>query len=205
MSPGGPVARILGRVIPWPDRATRLARRAAQGDARAFARLYRELHPFVHGYVARRIANASDAEDLVAKVFHRIFEHLDRHDPARASVRGWALAIARNAVIDHLRTRKDHASIDEVADLVLLTDAPQLHGEVDERTIALRNHVAALPELTREMIAMHFADGLAYREIAEACGASEAAVKQRMARALRELRERIAPAAAQKGATAHAI
>jgi RNA polymerase sigma-70 factor, ECF subfamily len=189
----------------WPDGATRQARRAAQGDARAFAKLYRGLHPLVHGYVARRVANTSDTEDLVAKVFHRIVEHLVRFDPTRASVRGWALSIARNAVIDHLRTRRDHAPIDEVADLVLFTDAPQLPGEVDERTLALLAHVAELPPLTREMIAMHFADGLGYREIAEACGATEAAVKQRMARALRELRERVAPSAAQKGATAHAI
>ncbi|HWB75167.1 MAG TPA: sigma-70 family RNA polymerase sigma factor [Nannocystaceae bacterium] len=192
-------------MISWLDRANRHARRAAEGDARAFAKLYRGLHPLVHGYVARRIANDSDAEDLVAKVFHRIVEYLDRFDPARASVRGWALGIARNAVIDHLRTKKEHAPFDDVADLVLFTEPPQLPGEADERTLALRNHVAELPAITREMIAMHFADGLGYREIAEACGATEAAVKQRMARALRELRERVAPATTEKGATAHAI
>jgi len=192
-------------ILGWPDRWTRLARRAADGDARAFTALYRRLHPVVHGYVARRIAIPSDAEDLVARVFQRMLEHLRRFDPARASVRGWVLGIARNAVIDHLRTRKQHTALDEVAELVLLCDAPLLPDEADERVVALRGQVAELPVITREMIALHFADGLSYREIGEVCGASEAAVKQRMARALRELRERLANKATEKGAAAHAI
>jgi RNA polymerase sigma-70 factor (ECF subfamily) len=195
-------------VVPWPDRSNRLARLAAAGDRGAFAKLYRSLHPQIFGFVARRVLDPSDAEDLVAKVFHRVVEHLHRFDPARASVRGWVLGIARNAVIDHLRTRREHASFDDVAELLVLGPAPQLvreAGEVDERMLMLRGLVAELPHVTREMIGMHFADGLGYREIAGACGVSEAAVKQRMARALRELRERAAAIAAQKGTTAHAI
>jgi RNA polymerase sigma-70 factor, ECF subfamily len=192
-------------LLRWPDRSSRLARRAADGDAQAFSELYRSLHPVVFGYVARRVGNPSDAEDLVAKVFHRIVEHLQRFDPARASVQGWALGIARNAVIDHLRTRREHAAIDEVAELALLVEPAALPGELDERTVTLRGLVAALPATTREMFAMHFADGLGYREIGEACGVSEAAVKQRMARALRELRERARVEPAPKERTAHAI
>jgi RNA polymerase sigma-70 factor, ECF subfamily len=195
-------------LLPWPDRSNRLARLAAAGDRVAFAGLYRRLHPQIFGFVARRVADSADAEDLVAKVFHRVLEHLHRFDPARASVRGWALGIARNAVIDHLRTRREHAPFDEIAELLVLGPAPQLAreaGETDERMVVLRGLVAELPAVTREMIGMHFADGLGYREIAEACGVSEAAVKQRMARALRELRERAAAIALQKGTTAHAI
>lgn len=184
---------------------TRQARRAAGGDARAFAKLYRGLHPVVHGYVARRIVNPSDAEDLVARVFHRIVEHLHRYDSAKASVRGWALGIARNAVIDHLRTRRDHVAIDDVAEPSLLVLAPTLPGELDDRIVSLLALVAELPATTREMIALHFADGLSYREIADVCESSEAAVKQRMARALRDLRERVAQHATGKGAAAHAI
>lgn len=176
-------------LLPWANASVRLVRRAAAGDARAFAALYRELHPAVHGFVARRIAERADVEDLVAKVFHRLLEHLDRFDPDRASVRGWAIGIARNAVIDHLRTRREIVALDDAADVLVIVDP--IPAMVDGRTEAILAAVRALPPATREMLALHFGDGLRYREIAELTGGSEAAVKQRMARALRDLRAQV--------------
>ncbi len=196
-------------LLPWSHAHThaRLARRAAAGDVAALAALYRALHPAVHAYVRRRVAAPADAEDLVARVFHRLLEHLSRFDPARAPVRGWVLTIARNLVIDHFRTRRDHAPFDEhqgdefavIEPLAWLSDAP------DERTAALREHVRELPATTREMLTLHFTDDLHYREIAALLGFTEAAVKQRMARALRELRARLSTVPSTKGAAAHAI
>jgi len=187
----------------WPHASVRLVRRAADGDARAFRALYRELHPVVHGYVARRIADGADVEDLVAKVFHRVLEHLERFDPAKASVRGWVVGITRNAVIDHLRTRRELVALDDAAELLAVVD-PTPVG-LDRRTEAVLAAVRELPVVTREMLALHFGDGLHYREIAELTGATEAAVKQRMARALRELRTRVAEPLASKGAAVHAV
>ncbi len=187
----------------WPSTQARLLRRAADGDARAFRSLYRALHPTVHGYVGRRVATAADVEDLVARVFHRVVENLARFDGAKASVRGWVLGITRNAVIDHLRTRRDTVALDEGADVLAVCD-PIADGP-DPRTAAILAGVRELPAPTREMISLHFADGLAYREIAELVGCTEAAVKQRMARALRELRSRVADPEPAKGAAGYAI
>jgi RNA polymerase sigma-70 factor (ECF subfamily) len=189
----------------WPLVQNRLARRAARGDGEAFRSLYRALHPQVHAFVGRRIGSAADTEDLVAKVFHRVVEHLDRYDPAKASVRSWVLGIARNAVIDHLRTRREHASVDELAELLEDESAASFEPDDDDRTHLVRDAVAELPPATREMLALHFVEGLRYREIAEVCGASEAAVKQRMARTLRELRVKVAAAGAEKGAAGVAV
>lgn len=193
MSPAGAAIRMLLRpVFPWPTTLAGLCRRAAAGDARAFRALYRELHPVVFAYVARRVAIVADAEDLVARVFHRMLDHLHRYDPARASVRGWVITIARNLVVDHHRTARAHTPLEGDGDEGgALPDLAVLEGP-DARTLALREHLGRLPAGTREMLALHFADGLRYREIADVVGLSEAAVKQRMARALRELRVRLA-------------
>ncbi len=192
MSPDRPVVRMLVRfVFPWPTTLARLCRRAATGDARAFRSLFLSLHPVVFAYVARRVSITADAEDLVARVFHRMLEHLHRYDPSRASVRGWVIAIARNLVVDHHRTLHSFAPLEGDGDEgVALPDLTALEGP-DARTLALREQLAQLPATTREMLALHFADGLRYREIADVVGVSEAAVKQRMARALRELRARL--------------
>src|SRR5690349_14039367 len=142
--------RMLSR---WPLVQNHLARRAARGDGAAFRSLYRALHPDVHAYVGRRIGSAADTEDLVAKVFHRMVEHLDRYDPGKASVRAWVLCIARNAVIDHLRTHREHASVDELAELLEDVGAARFESDDDDRTRLVRALVAELPAATREMLA----------------------------------------------------
>jgi RNA polymerase sigma-70 factor (ECF subfamily) len=187
----------------WPSTQSRLVRRAAEGDARAFRTLYRALHPAVHGYVGRRVATPADVEDLVARVFHRVVENLARFDASKASVRGWVLGITRNAVIDHLRTRREIVALEDGPELLAVVD-PIADGP-DPRTAAILAGVRELPASTREMIALHFADGLSYREIAELVGSTEAAVKQRMARALRELRTLVREPEPAKGAARYAI
>jgi RNA polymerase sigma-70 factor (ECF subfamily) len=145
------------------------------------------------------VTSTADVEDLVAKVFHRMLEHLDRYDANKASVRAWVISIARNAVIDHMRTHREHASVDDLAELLEDTSAQPVLADEDERTRAVRSLVEELPAATREMLALHFVEGLHYREIAAVCGASEAAVKQRMARTLRDLRSKVAADPAEKG------
>jgi RNA polymerase sigma-70 factor, ECF subfamily len=169
----------------------RLVRRAAAGDVRAFTRLYRELHPVVYAYFGRRTSNRADAEDLTARVFERVVGRLDSYTPERGSVRTWVLAMARNALIDELRRRRPEASAaeheDELADASLV---PSRALDQDEAAAIVRELLADLSPSTREIFALRFADGLRHSEIAALLGLNEAAVKQRVSRVLRALRER---------------
>lgn len=187
-------------------RLARLARRAAEGDAEAFARLYRVLHPVVWRYVGRRVAGRADVEDLVSRTFTRMVEHVHRFDPARGNVRAWALGIARNAIIDHLRAQHGRGveadAVERLADAAL---DPAGALEADERDAELRTRLAEYPPLVREMFSLRFGEGLRVREIAALLDMSEAAVKQRFARTLRELRNKLGDGAVQKGAAGYAI
>jgi RNA polymerase sigma-70 factor (ECF subfamily) len=179
---------------PWesaPAWHARLARRASRGDRAAFVELYRALHPAVSRFVARRVPVRADAEDVVSRTFHRFLERLGQLDPARGSPLGYALALARSAVGDHLRASAArpgpfadgagpdlaHAGLDAHAAL-----------EREETLRAVAALVEELPAATRELLALRFGDGLRHADIAAITGASEAAVKQRLSRALRELR-----------------
>ncbi|MDC0666210.1 RNA polymerase sigma factor [Nannocystis radixulma] len=189
--------------LPWPLRdelhARRLAR-ARDGDGEAFRALYRDLYPEVVRFVARRIHGRADAEDLTARVFVAFVERLGDYDRARGSVRGWLLTFARNAVIDHLRKVRPATSPD-LLDL-LPSDAEGPEGGLLQREelAQLAALVRDLPAETRELLALRFADGLRHREIADVLGLQEATVKQRVSRALRDLRARLRPAAGKKGA-----
>jgi RNA polymerase sigma-70 factor, ECF subfamily len=191
-------------------RLSRQACKAARGDAEAFGRLYRVLHPVVWGYVSRRITGQADVEDLVSRTFTRIVEHLHRFDPQRGNARAWAIGIARNAVIDHLRAQRGRGTEPDAVER--LADAawdPVRALENDERDAELRALLLGYPPVVREMFSLRFCEGLRVREIAALMDMSEAAVKQRFARTLRELRARLGAAAeheaSKKGAAGYAI
>jgi RNA polymerase sigma-70 factor (ECF subfamily) len=72
-----------------------------------FAEVYDELLPRVFGYIAYRVANRADAEDLTQQTFERALEHWSRFDRRRASPATWLLTIAHNLVIDHRCAARD--------------------------------------------------------------------------------------------------
>ncbi len=146
----------------------------------------------MRGYVFRRVINKADAEDLVGKVFERVVERLDQFDPSRGALRPWVLRIARNAIIDHLRTRRVFAPVDTLSDPLPTEARDPLDDLIErERVELLAALVRELPTETRELIALRYGDGLRHREIAELQGLTVSAVKQRVSRARRELKARL--------------
>jgi RNA polymerase sigma-70 factor (ECF subfamily) len=168
--------------------------RARAGDAAAFRALYRELHPAVAGFIGRRVRSRADAEDLTARVFMAFLRHLGDYERGRGSVHAWILRIARNAIIDEQRARRAIVPLEAVAEV--LPGAGDLLGELlaREQRDQLADQLAALAPELRELLALRYADGLSHAEIAAVLGLREAAVKQRVSRAVRDLRARLHPA-----------
>lgn len=177
------------------DRLARLLLSARAGDRAAFRDLYRGLFPDVTRFVGRRVPNSADAEDLVAFVFQRVLERLDRYDPERGTVRAWVLTIARNAIIDHYRARRDHAVLDDAA--LAVSRCPEERLAVDEAARRVSAWLDGCSPQLREMYALRYGEGLRVREVADVLGLSEAAVKQRFARSLRELRTHLRSTASE--------
>ena len=165
---------------------------ARSGNTRGFQQLYRELSGPVMRYLISRLHSSPEAEDVAAEVFRKLVASLDSYDPKRGSVQGWVITMARNALIDHLRRARPTEPIDNIAD-VLADGATDALTEIIQQEEARFAHgvLQRYPAEVREMFSMHFAHGLPYRDIATAMGVSEAAVKQRFARTLRELRQEL--------------
>lgn len=178
----------------------RLVRR---GNEDAFKRLYGELYGPVAGYVGRRVGNVQDAEDLVGQVFQRVCERLADYDPRRGSLVSWVLATARHAVIDHHRYQAAHGAarsrttdVTELADVLAgapgtSADDPLATMIQDEEREQVRRWLHRQPADVREMFALRYGQELRLKEVARVMDLSEAAVKQRFARALRQIRHEL--------------
>ena len=145
--------------------------------------LWREFSTPLRKFLRARTHTASDADDLLQDVFVRIHKRLpDLREPAK--LQGWVYRIARNAVIDHYRTRKEHLPLNfelEAEDLEG-RDAVDLSG-------SLRNFIAALPPSYREPLVRHEFQGEPIKEVATSLGLSLTAAKSRVRRARLMLRE----------------
>ncbi len=192
-------------LLPRRDPLARTLRRSLAGDSRAFTRLYRELHPLVARFVARRVDSLADAEELVAEVFRRVVEHLERFDPRRGSVQAWVLRIARNAVIDHYRGRRHPVALEAAADGLVEAAGALEHLIADERSAQLQTLVADCKPEVRRLLSLRYGDGLRHREIAELLDISEAAVRKRLSRALVDLRARSAESDDPAREVSHAL
>jgi RNA polymerase sigma-70 factor (ECF subfamily) len=162
----------------------RLVGAAQQGDPEAFGALFDHFYRPVYRFVAARVGRPSDAEDLAQLVFVKALEALPRYEARGVPFGGWLFRLARNVVIDHVRTRREHSPLDVVAERADTGDGPDelalMRQEMDSVALALRR---LTPE-QREAIELRFFAGLSAREAAEAMGRQEGAVRGLQLRAL---------------------
>jgi RNA polymerase sigma-70 factor, ECF subfamily len=78
-----------------------LLRRMMAGDEDAFTFLYRRRHPSIFRFALHMSGNVAVAEDVTQEVFMTLIRDARRFDPARGSLAGFLLGVARN----HLRKR----------------------------------------------------------------------------------------------------
>src|SRR5918912_1877231 len=100
----------------------RLVEASRDGDSEAFGQLFDHFHGPIYRYIASRVQRPSDAEDLTQLVFVKALEALPRYEARGIPFGGWLFRLARNSIIDFVRTRHEHSELDIVHER--LTDDP---------------------------------------------------------------------------------
>ena len=170
----------------------RLVSEAQEGDAWAFGMIFDHYHGPIYRFIASRVHRPSDAEDLTQHVFVKALEALPRYEARGIPFGGWLFRLARNAVIDHVRTRHDHAELDSVIQWTNGDAGPDEIAVVRQEIDAVGSALAALTDEQREAIALRFFAGLSARETAEAMGKQEGTVRGLQFRAIASLRRQLA-------------
>ncbi len=168
------------------DDEVRLVQLAQAGDGEAFSQLYEAYFDRVYRFIFFRVADELLAEDMASQVFLKAWENLSHYRP-RGPFLAWLYAIARNAVIDSYRTRKQIISLEEAAPIVApdekLDDRLQLEYDVKRLQAAMQH----LTQEQQEVITLKFIADYDTTQIAREMGKSEGAVRALQMRALQAL------------------
>ena len=138
----------------------------------------------VYAYIAYRVGDGPDAEDVTSATFERALRYRDRFDAREGDAAAWLIGIARRQISEHFGAHQP-LTVAEVPDQV----AP---GELDvdsETRLDLRRAVTALGDRDREMVALRYGADLTARQIGELLGLQTNVVEVALHRALQTLRE----------------
>ena len=135
-------------------------------------------------FIRARVNDPATAEDILQDVFVKIQARLDQlKDPAK--LQSWIYLIARNAIIDHYRTRKETVEVPET----LIAEAEPESDEAEELEAAFRRMIYSLPEPYRKALVLTEFDGLTQKQLAERLGISISGAKSRVQRGREQLKE----------------
>jgi RNA polymerase sigma factor (sigma-70 family) len=166
-----------------------LMRAVREGDLGRLAPLFDRYHLVLFDYLNRMTGSREVAEDLVQDVFVRILKYRATfRDDVRFET--WVFRIARNARADHFARRGVAEPLsDEALERPDLSPGPDRLLEQEHDEERLRAALMGLREDRRELIILARYQGMKLEAIAELLGIDTGAVKVRIHRALKELRE----------------
>ncbi|HYP68280.1 MAG TPA: RNA polymerase sigma factor SigZ [Thiobacillaceae bacterium] len=142
----------------------------------------------LRGWLRNRLGNPHDAEDLLQDLFIKALRQ-DKKFCEIANARAWLFEVARNALADRLRLKKQQVELPD--DLVHDADEP---AAVASLAACLPRALAELSEEDREVITLCDLEGLNQEDYARLKGLSLPGAKSRAQRARKRLREHLTAA-----------
>lgn len=167
-----------------------LAAAYAAGEERAATELVLRHGPAVARFLYSSGAPESEVDDLAQEAFFRAFRKLDTWR-REASFRSWLFTIASNQMKDAYRRRKGRQVLPlEERDLPAAAD-PAAELAASETEARLREGIAGLPRLQREVFLLRVQQGADYGEIARALGTTPGAARVHYHHAVKRLKESV--------------
>src|SRR3984957_3752154 len=158
--------------------------------------------PRLRNFIRKRVADRSDAEDILQEVFYELVEAYRMMKPVQ-QVTAWLFQVARNRITDFFRSKKREASSEAA---VKIQDGEELQWEdllpspdagpeaAYARSVLMEEMEAALdelPEEQREVFVAHEFLGYSFKELAAQTGVSVNTLLSRKRYAVVHLRERL--------------
>src|SRR5947209_16257180 len=169
-----------------------LARKAAEGDARAFEEIYRLHHRLVYGLCLRMTQNVAEAEDITQDVFILLHRKVGSFR-GESQFTTWLHRLTVNQVLMRFRrskARREDALEDSAAQVFAAGGAPgglQRMPLIDR--VALDRALEQLPPGYRAAFILHDVEGYEHEEVAQILGCAVGTSKSQLHKARAKLRK----------------
>ncbi len=162
---------------------------AIRGEASAFGLLYDHYQPQIYRFILVKVSRREEAEDLAHQVFLSAWQNIRSYRDMGFPFSSWLYHIARNQVIDHYRSAREHADLEQVendlASGLEIEESTETRLQMEKVRAALKK----LKPLYQDIIILRFIEEMPIREVANALGKSEGAVKLLQHRAMKQLQK----------------
>ncbi|MEN5059917.1 RNA polymerase sigma factor [Luteimonas sp. TWI1416] len=166
---------------------------ARDGDQAAYGRIVRLSQNATTAIALAITRDVQASQDIAQEAYFKAWQQLGRlQNPT--SFLPWLRQITRNLARDHLRARRDRLVAGEAAELAIAQAAdpdgcPMQQIIDDESGRVAADLISELPDDSREVLLLYYREGGNSRQVAALLGLSDAAVRKRLSRARRSLRE----------------
>jgi RNA polymerase sigma-70 factor (ECF subfamily) len=170
-----------------------LLKQAANGDTAAFQILYERYRDPIFRFAYRLLGSVAAAEDVAHDCFLSLIKEPGRFDAAKASLRTYLYAAARNLAAKRYNSFARETNLEGLNEEPLAADRHEPIRRVldDELAGEVERAIASLPPLQREALVLFEYEDLSLAEIAQVVGVDSGAVKARLFRARETLRVRL--------------
>ena len=165
---------------------------ARAGRREAFAELVRRYQDYAYGTAVGIVSDFELARDVVQESFLRAWRGMDKlKDSERFG--GWLHGIVRNTARSAMREMQRVRAMAEKLSMQPAPQAPAADEDAmdTERRRLVREALGRLGETQREVVSLHYVDGLSYADIAAFLGVTESAVQGRLQRGRAQLRKEL--------------
>jgi RNA polymerase sigma-70 factor, ECF subfamily len=155
--------------------------------------VWAELHASIRGFVARRVRQPADVDDVVQRVFLQVHRALPTLRETE-KLHGWVYQTTRRAIADFYRTPSQSREVatgtaEGIANELAGDDSPEgVEAATRELSTCLRPLMSGLTAADQEALQMVEFDGVTQVEAAARLGLSVSGMKSRVQRARSHLR-----------------
>jgi RNA polymerase sigma-70 factor (ECF subfamily) len=164
-----------------------LMSRVVKRDERSFAQLVERFGARLFTVARRLLGSREDAEDAVQRAFLRCYTRAADYRPEWA-VSTWLYRILTNVCVDEMRRRASRTLGDPAAYLEAASENSRRAAAPPGAYLDLGRALRQVPREARVLLALRYADGLSYDELARVRGISVNTVKSQLSRAKSILR-----------------
>ena len=169
-----------------------VATRFQAGDDEALAVAYQRWSPLIYTSAMRATGNPADAADITQAVFVGAWRGRHGFDPAKGSLPGWLMTIARRRIADHWESRTRDAKVRSAVESV--EPAVDFAPPDTERIAAqmfVADEIERLGDPAGRIVRMAFYEDLTHTQIADRLQMPIGTVKSHIRRSLERLRARM--------------